>query len=74
MSSFDKKSVVVVQLANNVALFWLQYSRNVSQTCWIIEDERMGEASVEVFPWFYNSSFISLLGRGGGGGTNFAQF
>jgi len=28
-------------------LSW-QYSRNVSQTCWIIDDERMGEASVEV--------------------------
>lgn len=26
----------------------LQYSRNVSQTRWIIDDERMGEASVEV--------------------------
>lgn len=28
-------------------LSW-QYSRNVSQTRWIIDDERMGEASVEV--------------------------
>ena len=28
----------------------LQYSRNVSQTRWIIDDERMGEASVEVLP------------------------
>lgn len=28
----------------------LQYSRNVSQTRWIIDDERMGEASVEVIP------------------------
>ncbi|RDY07373.1 putative tRNA pseudouridine synthase Pus10, partial [Mucuna pruriens] len=27
---------------------YLKYSRNVSQTCWIIDDERMGEASVEV--------------------------
>eukprot|EP00268_Persea_americana_P016037 TRINITY_DN17607_c0_g1_i2.p1 TRINITY_DN17607_c0_g1~~TRINITY_DN17607_c0_g1_i2.p1 ORF type:complete len:536 (-),score=90.23 TRINITY_DN17607_c0_g1_i2:410-2017(-) len=26
---------------------YLKYSRNVSQTCWIIDDERMGEASVE---------------------------
>ncbi|XP_071922767.1 uncharacterized protein [Coffea arabica] len=26
---------------------YLKYSRNVSQTCWMIEDERMGEASVE---------------------------
>ncbi|CAI9117046.1 OLC1v1018359C1 [Oldenlandia corymbosa var. corymbosa] len=26
---------------------YLKYSRNVSQTCWIIEDERKGEASVE---------------------------
>lgn len=25
-----------------------QYSRNVSQSRWIIDDERMGEASVEV--------------------------
>lgn len=29
-------------------LFSWQYSRNVSQTRWIIDDERMGEASVEV--------------------------
>ncbi len=29
----------------------LQYSRNVSQTRWIIDDERMGEASVEVIPY-----------------------
>ena len=28
----------------------LQYSRNVSQTRWIIDDERMEEASVEVRP------------------------
>ncbi|KAI8549017.1 hypothetical protein RHMOL_Rhmol07G0318500 [Rhododendron molle] len=27
---------------------YLKYSRNVSQTRWIIDDERMGEASVEV--------------------------
>ncbi|KAK6939034.1 hypothetical protein RJ641_032542 [Dillenia turbinata] len=26
---------------------YLKYSRNVSQTCWIIDDERKGEASVE---------------------------
>ncbi|CAK8569752.1 unnamed protein product [Lathyrus sativus] len=26
---------------------YLKYSRNVSQSCWIIDDERMGEASVE---------------------------
>jgi len=26
---------------------YLKYSRNVSQTCWMIDDERMGEASVE---------------------------
>ncbi|OWM81391.1 hypothetical protein CDL15_Pgr007429 [Punica granatum] len=26
---------------------YLKYSRNVSQTCWMIEDERKGEASVE---------------------------
>ena len=29
-------------------LFVLKYSRNVSQMRWIIDDERMGEASVEV--------------------------
>lgn len=29
-------------------LFPMQYSRKVSQTRWIIDDERMGEASVEV--------------------------
>lgn len=37
-----------VDLANNIFVF--QYSRNVSQSCWIIDDERMGEASVEVIP------------------------
>uniref|UniRef100_A0A7C9A9I8 tRNA pseudouridine(55) synthase n=1 Tax=Opuntia streptacantha TaxID=393608 RepID=A0A7C9A9I8_OPUST len=26
---------------------YLKYSRNISQTCWIIDDERMGELSVE---------------------------
>lgn len=26
---------------------YLKFSRNVSQSCWIIDDERMGEASVE---------------------------
>lgn len=26
---------------------YLKYSRNVSQSCWMIDDERMGEASVE---------------------------
>lgn len=42
-------------------MIMLQYSRNVSQTRWIIDDERMGEASVEVltnaFPFI---SFPSL--------------
>jgi len=37
-------------------LSW-QYSRNVSQTRWIIDDERMGEASVEV---------LSILANGCG--------
>ncbi|GKV47469.1 hypothetical protein SLEP1_g54372 [Rubroshorea leprosula] len=27
---------------------YLKYSRNVSQTCWMIDEERMGEASVEL--------------------------
>jgi hypothetical protein len=42
--------VFVLQYPQNVTilLFVLQYSRNVSQTRWIIDDERMGEASVEV--------------------------
>lgn len=33
--------------------FWWQYSRNVSQTRWIIDDERMGDASVEVGTFFF---------------------
>lgn len=39
----------------------LQYSRNVSQTRWVIDDERMGEASVEV-PQFSsgNSHFLKV--------------
>ncbi|KAK6245633.1 hypothetical protein SCA6_008723 [Theobroma cacao] len=31
---------------------YLKYSRNVSQTRWIIDEERMGEASVEVATFF----------------------
>lgn len=34
--------------AFNAFIYFFQYSRNVSQTRWIIDDERMGEASVEV--------------------------
>ena len=33
-------------------LFVLKYSRNVSQTRWMIDDERMGEASVDVLSTF----------------------
>eukprot|EP00252_Welwitschia_mirabilis_P001867 TRINITY_DN11837_c0_g2_i2.p1 TRINITY_DN11837_c0_g2~~TRINITY_DN11837_c0_g2_i2.p1 ORF type:complete len:309 (+),score=58.89 TRINITY_DN11837_c0_g2_i2:96-1022(+) len=37
---------------------YLKYSRNISQTCWMIDDERMGKASVEeiignaILPYF----------------------
>ena len=41
-------------------LSW-QYSRNVSQTRWIIDDERMGEASVEVLSILANSCFLSVF-------------
>lgn len=37
----------------------LQYARNVSQTCWMIEDERKGEASVEVLHDFLLLASIS---------------
>ena len=33
-------------------LIVLKYSRNASQTRWIIDDERMGEASVDVLSTF----------------------
>ncbi|RRT82016.1 hypothetical protein B296_00009327, partial [Ensete ventricosum] len=33
---------------NNVYFIFIQISRKVSQTRWVIDDERMGEASVEV--------------------------
>ncbi|XP_030444840.2 uncharacterized protein LOC115667390 [Syzygium oleosum] len=39
---------------------YLKYSRNVSQTCWMIDEERMGEASVEEII----SSCILLMCRG----------
>jgi tRNA U54 and U55 pseudouridine synthase Pus10 len=35
----------------------LQFSRNVSQTRWIIDDERMGEASIEVLPTSANGRY-----------------
>nr|CAB3485417.1 unnamed protein product [Digitaria exilis] len=37
-----------VFLFPNYTILHCQLSRNVSQSCWIIDDERMGEASVEV--------------------------
>lgn len=42
----------------------LQYSRNVSQSRWIIDDERMGEASVEVLPQWQSDrlSYFCLQG------------
>ena len=42
-------------------LFAVKYSRNVSQTRWIINDERMGEASVEVLSTFLIMVIIILL-------------
>ncbi|KAF9621481.1 hypothetical protein IFM89_021785 [Coptis chinensis] len=40
-------NVYLVVMQDNAVTILLQYSRNVSQTQWIIDDERMGEASVE---------------------------
>ena len=42
-------------------LFVLKYSRNMSQTRWIINDERMGEASVEVLSTFLIVVIIILI-------------
>ena len=42
-------------------LFVLKYSRNVSQTRWIIDDERMGEASIEVLSTFLIMVIIILI-------------
>ena len=39
----------------------LKYSRNVSQTRWIIDDERMGEASVDILSTFLILVIIILL-------------
>lgn len=39
---------LMLRICFNWWFFSLQYSRNVSQSRWIIDDERMGEASVEV--------------------------
>ena len=42
-------------------LIVLKYSRNVSQTRWMIDDERMGEASVDVLSTFLILVIIILL-------------
>ena len=42
-------------------LFVLKYSRNVRQTRWISDDERMGEASVDVLSTFLIMVIIILL-------------
>ena len=42
-------------------LFVLKYSRNVSQTRQIIDDERIGEASVEVLSTFMIMVIIILV-------------
>ena len=42
-------------------LLVFKYSRNMSQTRWIIDDERMGEASVEVLSTFLIMVIIILL-------------
>ena len=42
-------------------LFVLKYSRNVSQTRLIVDDERMGEASVVVLSTFLIMVIIILL-------------
>ena len=56
----------IVQLAIHAISFTpllivLKYSRNVSQTRCIIDDERMGEASVEVLSTFLIMVIIILL-------------
>ena len=40
--------LAILAISLTPLLFVLKYSRNVSQTRRIIDDERMGEASVEV--------------------------
>ena len=57
---------VLVQLAIHIVTSIVQYSRNVSQTRWIIDDERMGEASVEVLSTpsaddFYHIIYVGVL-------------
>ncbi|KAH9321326.1 hypothetical protein KI387_015965, partial [Taxus chinensis] len=42
-----KCEVVCSRLSMYIGGRYLKYSRNVSQTCWMIDDERMGENSVE---------------------------
>ena len=39
--------LAILAISLTLLLFVVKYSRNVSQTRWIIDDERMGEASVE---------------------------
>ena len=42
-------------------LLVFKYSRNMSQTRWIIDDERMGEASVEVRSTFMIMVIVILI-------------
>ncbi|KAK6939274.1 hypothetical protein RJ641_028805 [Dillenia turbinata] len=40
---------------------YLKYSRNVSQTCWIIDDKRKGEASIEVLQMLSLLVLVAIL-------------
>ena len=44
--------LAILAISLTLLLFVVKYSRNVSQTRWIIDDERMGEASVEELSTF----------------------
>lgn len=58
LNLFNRSNFIVICA---FSLFLPQYSRNVSQTCWIIDDERMGEASVEVFQIGYSPHPSEML-------------
>ena len=54
-------ATVLVQFAIHIVTSVVQYSRNVSQTRWYIDDERMGEASVEVSITLFVDDYYHII-------------
>ena len=54
-----KLAIHAISLTQLLLVF--KYPKNVSQTRWIIDDERMGEASVDILSTFFILVIIILL-------------